>query len=56
MKYGLSALKMTEIVGKAYVGNEASIEVLKKCNFKFKKNFMYDNSSAVLYTISNDRN
>lgn len=56
VKYGFSELKMTEIVGKAYVENEASVEVLKKCNFKFKKNFMYNNRLAVLYTISNDRN
>ena len=54
--FGFSKLNMNEIVGRSYVENEASVEVLKKCNFKFKKNFMYDNRSAVLYTISNDRN
>ena len=53
---GFSKLKINEIVGRSYVENDASVEVLKKCNFKFKKNFMYDNRSAVLYTISNDRN
>jgi len=55
VKFGFSQLNIDEIVGRAYIENKASIEVLKKCNFKFNKNFKYDNRAAVLYTISNDR-
>jgi RimJ/RimL family protein N-acetyltransferase len=52
--YGFSKLKMKEIVGRATIKNIASIEVLKKCNLKFKEKFMYNNKPAVLYTIRND--
>ena len=54
VKLGFEKLELLKIVGRAYIENKASIEVLKKCNFKFKKNFMYDNRAAVLYTILND--
>ncbi|PHQ55354.1 MAG: GNAT family N-acetyltransferase [Lutibacter sp.] len=54
--YGFSKLKMKEIVGRAYIENSASIEVLKKCNLIFKEEFMYNNQPAVLYTTRNDRN
>ena len=54
VKYGFSEFKITEIVGRAYLDNKASIKVLEKCNFKFKKNFNYDGTSAALYIIKND--
>ena len=54
VNYGFSNLKMKEIVGRSYISNKASIEVLKKCNFKFKKQFLYDNQPSVFYTIEND--
>lgn len=56
VNYGFLTLKISEIVGRAYVENPSSIEVLKKCNFKFKKQFKYDNRLAVFYTIKNDSN
>jgi len=52
--FGLTKLKITKIVGRAYVENKASIEVLKKIGLKFRNNFLYDNKPAVLYTINND--
>ena len=55
IKFGFDKLELPKIVGRAYIENKASIEVLKKCNFKFDKNFMYDKRAAVLYTIINDR-
>jgi len=54
VNYGFSILKIEEIVGRAAIENTASIEVLKKCNFKFKTKFILDNEPAVLYTIKND--
>lgn len=51
INYGFSSLRISEIVGRAYVENIASIGVLKKCNFKFKKQFKYDNQQAVLYIL-----
>jgi RimJ/RimL family protein N-acetyltransferase len=54
VKYGFSKLKIKEIVGRAIIKNSASIEVLKKCNLKFKKEFMYNHKLAVLDTIKND--
>jgi len=51
VKYGFVQLNLSEIIGRAYVENKPSIEVLKKCNFKLKKTFLYDNIPAVLYTI-----
>jgi RimJ/RimL family protein N-acetyltransferase len=56
VNYGFSKLKMNKIVGRASIENTASIEVLKKCNFKFNKQFLYDNRPAVLYTLKNDAN
>ena len=55
VNFGFSKLKLKKIVGRAYIENIGSIEVLKKCNLKFKENLVYDNRAAVLYTISNDR-
>lgn len=54
VNYGFSKLDMNEIVGRATIENKASIEVLKKCNFKFEKQFVYLNQPSVLYTIKND--
>ncbi|WP_211047363.1 GNAT family N-acetyltransferase [Lutibacter sp. B1] len=54
--YGFKCLKIKEIKGRAYLENKASIKVLEKCNFKFVKQFIYDNQPAVLYTIKNDKN
>jgi len=51
VKFGFEKLELRKIVGRAYIENKASIEVLKKCNLKFTKNFNYDNRLAVLYTI-----
>ena len=56
ISYGFSVLKMKEIVGRVYLENPASIEVLKKCNFKLSKQFKYDNQPAVLYIRKNDTN
>lgn len=56
VKYGFLQLNLSEIIGRAHVENKASIEVLKKCNLKFKKTFLYENIPAVLYTIKNDTN
>ena len=56
INYGFSKLQIREIVGRSYVENKASIRVLKKCNLKFKKQFVYSNQQAVLYTIKNDSN
>jgi len=56
VSYGFSKLNLKEIVGRAYIENVASIKVLKKCNFKFEKQFLYDNQPAVLYTLENDTN
>lgn len=52
--YGFSKLRINKIVGRTYIENKASVAVLKKCNFKFKKHFLYDNQPAVFYTITND--
>ncbi len=54
VNYGFSKLNMNEIVGRATIENKTSIEVLKKCNFKFEKQFVYLNQPSVLYTIKND--
>ena len=54
VNYGFSKLDMNEIVGRATIENKTSIEVLKKCNFKFEKQFVYLNQPSVLYTIKND--
>lgn len=54
VNYGFKNLKLKTIVGRAYFENLASIKVLEKCNFKFHKNFTYDNKIAVFYTIEND--
>lgn len=56
VSYGFSKLNLKEIIGRAYIENVASIKVLKKCNFKFKKQLVYDNQPAVLYTLENDAN
>ena len=56
VNYGFSNLNMKEIVGRAYIENNASIKVLKKCNFKFKKQFLYDGKPAALYILKNDAN
>lgn len=54
IKYGFNCLNLTKIVGRAYINNKASINVLKKCNLKFEKEFLYDNKLAHLYSITND--
>ena len=54
--YGFSTLNLKMIVGRSYVKNKASIKVLEKCNLTFEKEILYDNKSAVLYTIYNDSN
>lgn len=54
VNYGFSELNLKEIVGRSHVENTASINILKKSNFKFKKNFLYNSKPAVLYTIIND--
>lgn len=56
VNYGFSVLKVKKIVGRAYVENKASIEVLKKCNLTFNNEFMYDNQPSVLYSLKNDSN
>ena len=56
VKYGFLRLNLSEIIGRAHIENNPSIEVLKKCNLKFEKTFLYDNKPAVLYTIDNDTN
>lgn len=56
VKFGFSTLKIKDIVGRATIENKASIDVLKKCNFNFIKDFIYDNRPAVLYSIKNDSN
>ena len=56
IEYGFSTLKIKEIVGRAYKENIASIKVLEKCNMIFKKEFLYDQKAAVLYTINYDNN
>lgn len=56
VKYGFLELHLSKIIGRAQVENIASIEVLKKCNLKFIKTFLYENKPAVYYTIENDTN
>ncbi|RXP57101.1 N-acetyltransferase [Lutibacter sp. HS1-25] len=56
VNYGFSELNLTKIIGRAYVVNKASINVLAKCNFNFKKNIIYHQQPAVLYIIENDTN
>ena len=56
VNYAFSTLKINEIVGRAYIENSASINVLKKCHLIFQKEFKYDQKPAVLYTIKNDTN
>ncbi|AMC09889.1 acetyltransferase [Lutibacter profundi] len=56
VNYGFLKLKRHKIRGRVYAENRASIQVLKKCNLKFEKQFMYDKKPAVLYTIKNDTN
>lgn len=51
IEYGFNNLKISEIVGRAYKANIASIQILKKCNLTLKKEFLYDNKPAYLYTI-----
>ncbi|MFK5957437.1 MAG: GNAT family N-acetyltransferase [Lutibacter sp.] len=56
IKYAFSILNIEEIVGRAYVENIASINVLKKCNLIFQNEFKYDHKLAVLYNLKNDSN
>ena len=56
INYGFSTLKLKKIIGRSHIKNEASICILKKCNFKFKKKYVYDNQPAVLYALINDTN
>jgi len=56
IKYGFLELNLSEIIGRAHVDNKASIEVLKKCNLKFNKTFLYENKPTALYTLKNDTN
>jgi len=51
IQYGFKNLKISEIVGRAYKANIASIQVLKKCNLTLEKEFLYDKKPAYLYTI-----
>ncbi len=55
VNYGFSKLKISEIIGRASIENKASLKVLKKCSFKFKEQFIYNNQPSVLYTIKNDK-
>lgn len=54
--FGFSKLNIQKIVGRAHIKNVASIEVLKKCSFKFKKQFLQDNQPTTLYILENDTN
>ena len=56
INYGFKSLNISKIVGRAYVENTASIQVLKKCNLQFEKEFIYDNQPTHLYNLRNDRN
>ena len=56
VNYGFLQLNLSEIIGRAHIENNPSIEVLKKCNLKLKKTFLYDNKPSVYYTIDNDTN
>jgi RimJ/RimL family protein N-acetyltransferase/GNAT superfamily N-acetyltransferase len=51
VKYGFFKLNLNQIIGRAYIENKASINVLNKCNFKFEKTIEYDLQPAVLYMI-----
>ena len=55
INYGFLNFSLTKIIGRAHIENAPSIEVLKKCNFIFKKQFIYDKQPTVLYTLKNDR-
>ena len=56
VKYGFEALNLKRIVGRSYSANKGSIKVLENCNFKFEKEFIYDDVPSVFYWIENDRN
>ncbi|WP_299525112.1 GNAT family N-acetyltransferase [uncultured Lutibacter sp.] len=56
LQFGFLDLNFKEVVGRCYIENKASINVLEKCNFKFQKNILYDSKQAKLYTFKNDNN
>lgn len=56
IKYSFEVLKLKRIIGRSYSANKASIKVLKNCEFKFEKEFVYDNEQSVFYAIENDSN
>lgn len=56
IQYGFNTLTLNKIIGRAFIKNKASIQVLKKCNFKLVKNFIYHHQPAYLFEIKNDIN
>ena len=52
ISYGFNTLNLKTIVGRAYLGNEASINVLKKCGMTYEKHMLYYGKEAVMYRIN----
>jgi len=53
INFGFETLNLKSIVGRAYLGNDASIRVLEKCGMLLEKKMLYDGKEAVMYRISN---
>lgn len=56
IKYGFVILNLSKLVGRTYLENKYSQNVLKKCKFSLSKKIMYDNRLALQFELKNDQN
>lgn len=54
VKYGFIILNLSKLVGRTYLANKSSQNVLKKCKFSLSKKIKYDNRSALQFELKND--
>lgn len=55
MKYGFNLLKLEQIIAVIWPVNLASINLVKKCGFKYWKDITWKGSERVVYSVNNER-
>lgn len=55
LNYGFEKLNLPKIIGRAMIGNTASIRVLQKMGMIFDREFDFDGNNGVIYTIEDLR-